>query len=357
MSEIFEQELLPLQSELLPWSEKYRPSQMSEIVYHDKIIRIMNNYLKNDDLPHILFYGISGTGKTSTIISFAKEYYGENFDDMVLVLNSSEERGINTVRNKICQFVITNGTKQQKYKLVVLDEIDEMTVDAQSILRKIIERYIKSVRFCFICNYLKKISPAIQSRCVIFRFNPIPYNYICKYVNKICVNENIDMSDKAMELIIEKSGGDMRKLLNIIQSLWMYKNNINSKIIHTINQTIEPIIKNNKITICEEYVSKLLSCITTLKILEILQYIQNNNLTKSCTYVTNIINNDISLNEVIMSIYNILIEHIITNNNMIKYSNEKISKIIQNLSVISNNLSYCNNQDIQIYSFISVFYL
>ena len=117
---------------------------------------------------------------------------------MVLILNSSEERGINTVRHKIRQFAITSGTNSKKYKLVVLDEIDEMTADAQSILRKIVERYINSVRFCFICNYLKKISPAIQSRCVAFRFNPIPHKNIFEYVGNICDKENIKITTNAV---------------------------------------------------------------------------------------------------------------------------------------------------------------
>jgi DNA polymerase III delta prime subunit len=114
---------------------------------------------------------------------------------MTLVLNASEERGIETVRTRIKQFVISNGLKENKntppFKLIILDEIDAMTEDAQAILRKVIEKYVSNVRFCFICNYLKKINPAIQSRCVIFRFNPIPFDNMYEFVVDICKKESM----------------------------------------------------------------------------------------------------------------------------------------------------------------------
>lgn len=370
--------------ELLPWAEKYRPNNLNQIVYHNKIIDTMYHYLNNDDLPHILFYGISGTGKTSTIISFAKEYYGDDYDEMTLVLNSSEERGIDTVRNKIKQFALTKGVKTKKYKLVVLDEIDEMTADAQAILRKIIEKYINSVRFCFICNYLKKINIAIQSRCVVFRFNPISYNCIYEYVLSISEKENITITNNAINLIIKKSNGDMRKLLNIIQSLWMYKYNydqnqnlnLTQNSIEQSNNKINKTSRANKfnkfdkndnttekiettgIVIYEKYVSKLLSCATSKDIINILKYVQSHNLFESYTYLNTIIDNNMLLTEIILFVYDFIIDSIIKNDNsVINYKIEKLTKIIQNLSVIYNNLSCCNNQDIQLYSFVAVFYI
>jgi replication factor C subunit 3/5 len=206
---------------LLPWSEKYRPDSVKSILYHDKIKISIENYISNNKLPHLLFYGPPGTGKTSTIITYAKHYYNEDFENMTLILNASEERGIETVRNRIKQFVISDGLKQNKnsppFKLIILDEIDAMTDDAQAILRKVIEKYVCNARFCFICNYLKKINPAIQSRCVIFRFNPIPHANLYDYVIKICENEKILITKRAIDLIIKRSSGDMRKLLNILQ--------------------------------------------------------------------------------------------------------------------------------------------
>ena len=149
-------------STLLPWSEKYRPLNISNIIYHEKITRSIMSYMDNNKLPHLLFYGPPGTGKTSTILAIAKHYYKEDFSNMIMVLNASEERGIETVRNRIKQFVTTIGLYENPdtppFKLIILDEIDAMTEDAQAILRKVVEKYVNNVRFCFICNYLKKVN-------------------------------------------------------------------------------------------------------------------------------------------------------------------------------------------------------
>ena len=206
-------------NKLLPWSEKYRPSSIQNIIYHEKITKTIVNYLEANKLPHLLFYGPPGTGKTSTILAIAKHYYKEDFHNMILVLNASEERGIETVRNRIKQFVTTYGLPENKdtppFTLIIFDEIDAMTEDAQAILRKVVEKYVTNVSFCFICNYLKKINPAIQSRCIIFRFKPIPEINMENFIGDICKKENIKININAVKLIIKRSNGDMRKLLNI----------------------------------------------------------------------------------------------------------------------------------------------
>lgn len=329
---------------LLPWSEKYRPYELNNIIYHEKIIKSITNYLNNKNLPHILFYGPPGTGKTSTIISIAKKYYGDDFHDMIMILNASEERGIETVRNRIKQFVTTIGFTQNKntpkFKLIILDEIDAMTDDAQAILRKVIEKYVNNVRFCFICNYLKKINPAIQSRCIMFRFKPIPNDYMLKFVNNILKTENLNLNNNVKKIIINKSNGDMRKLLNILQSIYMYSNNLN----------------NNNI---DEYtVSKILSCPTDKYINNILIFVQKNSLEKSIDYIVNIINEfGLSLNELLFCVYEKLCDHIINNNKIITYDNKKCCEIIKNISIINENLTSCNSDNIQIIAFISLFYL
>lgn len=336
---------------LLPWTEKYRPSDTNNIIYHKKIINTINNYILANTLPHMLFYGPPGTGKTSTIISIAKQYYGDNIDNMTIVLNASEERGIETVRTRIKQFVITKGVDVNNFKLVILDEIDAMTDDAQAILRKVVEKYVNNVRFCFICNYLKKINPAIQSRCVIFRFNPIPYTIMTDFVVDICFKENITITQNAINLIIKKANGDLRKTLNILQSLHMH-NYINNSTVH----------------INEKSVSTILSCPTQKNIVNILNYVQEQPLSNAITYVLNILSkNDISLMELINYTFEYCMNTIINTNNdvisteydttIIKYPIEKLVNIIKSMNIINQNLSNCNTDNIQIVAFVSIFYI
>jgi replication factor C subunit 3/5 len=280
---------------------------------------------------------------------------------MILVLNASEERGIETVRNRIKQFVITKGIPENQstppFKLIILDEIDAMTEDAQAILRKVIEKYVSNVRFCFICNYLKKINPAIQSRCVIFRFNPIPFDNMYEFVVDICKKESMKITSNAIKLIIKRSCGDMRKLLNILQSVNMYLDNIikdSNKIIFDSEEVDE-----QEIIINESSISKILSCPTHKHINQILKFIQKNNFEKSYLFVNEmLISNGISLIELINYIYEYCIE-CITNNNqeIIKYPIEKVVGILKNLCLINENLTYCNNDNIQLVSLLSIFYL
>lgn len=333
-----------MSNNLLPWSEKYRPNNIDNIIYHEKIVSSITKYLDNKNLPHLLFYGPPGTGKTSTILTIAKKYYNEDFHDMIMVLNASEERGIETVRNRIKQFVTTIGYTENKntpkFKLIILDEIDAMTDDAQAILRKVVEKYVNNVRFCFICNYLKKINPAIQSRCIMFRFKPIPDENMFNFINLITKKEKLKLNANAKNLIIDKSNGDMRKLLNILQSIYMYSTFNKNKIIN------------------ENDIAKILSCPTNECITKIILFIQNNNLKNSIEFITKIIiDYGISLNELITCIYEKINNHIICKDDNIKYSNEKCCQIIKNITIINENLTSCNSDNIQLISFISIFYL
>jgi replication factor C subunit 3/5 len=362
-------EIPNIEKKLLPWSEKYRPSSISDVIYHEKITSSITNYMKTNNLPHLLFYGPPGTGKTSTIVAIAKHYYKEDFDNMILILNASEERGIETVRNRIKQFVICKGLPERSetpaFKLIILDEIDAMTDDAQAILRKVIEKYVSNVRFCFICNYLKKINPAIQSRCVIFRFNPIPYDNMYNFIIKVCEHENIKITINAINLIIKKTHGDMRKLLNILQTINMYLSNLNMNIkneknnLKIIFNSDEDLVENNSIIINEAVVSKILYCPTKKYINKLLKFIQQNSIKESYKYLTNFVNNNgISLIELINYIYEFCMDYIINGNTKIlNYPLDKVINIIKNISSINDNLTYCNNDNIQIVSFLSIFYL
>ena len=163
----------------LPWIEKYRPNKLNDIISQKEIVHSLRIYFKNVSFPNLLFYGMSGCGKTSTIMACAKELYKDKYPYMVLELNASDDRGIDIVRNKITQFVLSKSlVSMNAIKLVILDEADAMTIDAQVILRKIIEVYIANARFCLICNNIQNITPALQSRCVKFRFSPLEKNDI-----------------------------------------------------------------------------------------------------------------------------------------------------------------------------------
>ena len=179
----------------LPWMEKYRPNNINEIISHHQNITTIKKLLLGDALPHLLFYGSPGTGKTSTILALAKEIYGDNIRLMVMKLDASDDRGINSVREDIKGFAEKSNMFQKGVKLIILDEADSMTFDAQFALRRIIEKYSTSVRFCLICNYENKIIPAIKSRCANFRFNPISKPdliKIIKYAKQISIFNNID---------------------------------------------------------------------------------------------------------------------------------------------------------------------
>ncbi|CAG7659643.1 unnamed protein product [Allacma fusca] len=203
----------------LPWVEKYRPQKLEELISHDEIINTIRRFVEKDRLPHLLFYGPPGTGKTSTILACAKELYTpKQFNSMVLELNASDDRGIGIVRGQIMNFASTKTMFTSKFKLIILDEADAMTNDAQSALRRVIEKYTSNVRFCIIANYLSKIIPAIQSRCTRFRFAPLNPNQIMPRLDYVIEQEGLNVTEDAKKALIKLGEGDMRKVLNILQS-------------------------------------------------------------------------------------------------------------------------------------------
>uniref|UniRef100_A0A6C0CAG9 AAA+ ATPase domain-containing protein n=1 Tax=viral metagenome TaxID=1070528 RepID=A0A6C0CAG9_9ZZZZ len=203
---------------------------IDDIISHEMIIRSLKNFIMNKTLPHMLFFGLSGTGKTSTIMCCAREIYGEYEDCMVLRLNASNERGIETVRVKIKSFVSNRNSiffkpeivKQKDtpnmFKLVILDEIDSMTVEAQGMLRQSIEKNSSSTRFCLICNNIDKINPALRSRCAPFHFMPLRAQDMKKRLGEIKKIEKISCANDVLDIIVTLSKGDMRNAITILQS-------------------------------------------------------------------------------------------------------------------------------------------
>lgn len=217
---------IPKVENSIPWIDKYRPKNLSDIVHQDEVIKMLEKTLETGDLPHLLFYGPPGTGKTSTILAVARQLFGPRVSkERVIELNASDERGINIVRTKIVTFAkISIGKKDPKYlcppyKIIILDEADAMTTEAQSALRKTVEDNASITRFCFICNYINQIIEPINSRCVKFRFKSLTTECISERLQQISKNENMKITSEILTTIATLSDGDMRKAVMLLQNL------------------------------------------------------------------------------------------------------------------------------------------
>lgn len=206
----------------LMWSEKYRPKTLDGVVNQKEIIKAISNLSKSPDLPHMLFSGPAGVGKTTTALCIAMELLGEEWTKNTLSLNASDERGIKMVRERVKEFAasIKLATDKEfgKPKIIILDEADEMTSEAQTALRRIIEDSASTTRFIIICNYLSQIIEPIQSRCVVFRFTRLPKEEVVEHLKMICEKEKVKHDDKAIEQIYDATSGDLRHSINIMQA-------------------------------------------------------------------------------------------------------------------------------------------
>ncbi len=202
------------------WVEKYRPKKISEIVNQKEIMGSLGALLKNQsEMPHLLFSGSAGVGKTSTAICISREILGEYWRDYSLELNASDERGIGMVREKVKKFSRFAGLDTEiPFKIIILDEADEMTSDAQTALRRIIEDTAKYCRFILIANNLSKIIEPIQSRCVVFKFTRISNKEISSQLKFIAQKEKIKADEKGLETICDYADGDIRHAINILQA-------------------------------------------------------------------------------------------------------------------------------------------
>ncbi len=200
---------------------------------HEDIVNILTKLIDSDNLPHLLLYGPPGTGKTSTIVACAKRMYGPKaYSSMALELNASDARGIDVVRNQIKEFAGTRQLFSTGIKLIILDEADAMTNDAQNALRRIIEKYTKNARFCLICNYVSKIIPALQSRCTRFRFAPLSREQILGRLKYVVQEEKVECTDNGIESILSLSNGDMRRVLNLLQTTAMASKEVNESSVY-----------------------------------------------------------------------------------------------------------------------------
>jgi len=202
------------------WVEKYRPQKISELVNQKETIGSISSMLKNQsELPHLLFSGSAGVGKTSAALCLSREILGEHWKDYTLELNASDERGINMVRERVKKFSRFAGLDTEiPFKIIILDEADEMTTDAQTALRRIIEDTAKICRFILIANNLSKIIEPIQSRCVVFKFTKISDKEILSQLKFIGKKENIKADEKGLNAICDYTDGDLRHAINILQA-------------------------------------------------------------------------------------------------------------------------------------------
>ena len=202
-----------------PWVEKYRPDTFQDIVLDPLNKKILENIIKSEHFPNLLFYGPPGTGKTTSIINLIKSYqeYSNN-QNLMIHLNASDERGIDIIRNQINSFVNSKSLFNNGMKFVILDEVDYMTKNAQIALRYLLQNYKSNVRFCLICNYISRIDEALQNEFVRLRFNQLPENKIINFLNIINEKEKLQYSSETIYLIQKLFNSDIRSMINYMQS-------------------------------------------------------------------------------------------------------------------------------------------
>ncbi|OYT25830.1 MAG: replication factor C small subunit [Thermofilum sp. ex4484_82] len=223
------------------WIEKYRPRTLDEIIDQEEVVTRLKDFVKDKSLPHLLFAGPPGTGKTTAALCLARELYGKYWRDNILELNASDERGIEVIRKRIKDYARTMPVGDVPFKLIILDEADNMTSDAQQALRRTMELYSRSTRFCLIANYVSKIIEPIQSRCAIFRFQPIPREEALQRLSYIAQSENVKVTEEGLNAIWEESHGDLRKAINILQAASALDKVVTEKVVYKVLGKITPV--------------------------------------------------------------------------------------------------------------------
>jgi replication factor C small subunit len=222
------------------WTEKYRPIKFNELVGQEDIVKRISSLTNSLNIPHILFAGPAGTGKSTLALIIVKELYGNNWRDNYLELNASDERGIQIVREKVKNFAKTKSLGNVPFKVIFLDEADALTPEAQQALRRTMENYSSTCRFVMSCNYSSKIIDPIQSRCAIFRFKLLEKKDVEKVINKISIEEKLSVSPEAIDILYEGSEGDCRRAVNLLQATASISPNITKDLVSTIISNAKP---------------------------------------------------------------------------------------------------------------------
>jgi replication factor C small subunit len=227
-------------NEVTIWTEKYRPQNFNEVKGQLDIVKRVEAFVKNQNMPHLLFSGPAGIGKSTLALVTAKELFKDSWKANLLELNASDERGIDIVRVKVKDFARTKAIGNVPFKIIFLDECDALTREAQQALRRTMENYTRTCRFILSCNYSSKIIDPIQSRCVVFKFKPLNENEIYDIINTISKNESLSIDESAKTALFNVSKGDVRKVENLLQSAAAITNNITDKTIYSISSQALP---------------------------------------------------------------------------------------------------------------------
>jgi len=222
------------------WAEKYRPKKLNDMVDQKEIVERLKSFVKSKNVPHCIFAGPPGTGKTTAALCLSRDLFGDAYREHIMELNASDERGIDVVRETVKTFARARSIGEIPFKIMILDEADNMTGDAQQALRRTMERYTETCRFILCANYSGKIIEPIQSRCAPFRFTFLPREEHDKYLKHIADNENVKLLKDGLDAVFEVCGGDLRKAINTLQAAASLNKPIDAKVVYSIAGKANP---------------------------------------------------------------------------------------------------------------------